>query len=179
MSFKKNIDYSKGMEIALDFLGGTRDLYSRAEIAGSLRRKEAVIHDIDFAVIPNDENFTAWKSNLSKRATEIGGSVVTTGEYICNLRYRDVQLNLFVCLNEEYWGVLYMWATGPKGHTIGMNIKAEKKGLQMSPKGIHTRDESSRLIPTPTEEDVGRILDWKYKPPELRGKDAKEKDSFY
>ena len=167
------------MDIALDFLQKTQDLYSRAEIACSLRRKEHTIHDIDFAVIPKGPNFSEWENSLRKRINEIGGSVITFGDVICDLRYRDVQVNLFVCLNEEYWGVLYMWATGPKGHTIGMNIKAEKKGLHMSPRGIQTRDETPKLVPTPTEEDVARVLDWKYKPPESRGKDKKEKNLFY
>jgi DNA polymerase/3'-5' exonuclease PolX len=172
------------MEIAQDFIEKTRDLYTRAEIAGSLRRKEPIVHDIDLAVMPNSTaDFGAWGKTLRKRVSEIGGSVVTLGDVICNIRYRDVQVNLFVCMNENYWGLLFMWATGPKGHTIGMNIKAEKKGLHNTPKGLFTRGPDPKLIPTPTEEDVGKILDWKYKPPETRGKDTKkqlnEKSSVY
>ncbi|MGI0090577.1 MAG: hypothetical protein ACREBS_02605 [Nitrososphaerales archaeon] len=170
MSFKKNIDSKVGMEIALDFLRKTEDLYERVEIAGSLRRKEPIIHDIDYAVIPKGGSVLAWEAELKKRVQEVGGSVVTVGDIICNLRFKGVQVNLFVCTDEAYWGVLYMWATGPKGHTIGMNIKAEKKGLHLSPKGLFTKEEVPKLIPTPTEEDVGKILDWKYKPPESRGK---------
>ena len=181
MSFKKEIDYQTGMEIAQDFIHKTKDLYTRCEVAGSLRRKEPTVHDIDFAVMPKKEGFSAWERDLKRRVAEIGGSSITTGDVICNLRYRSVQVNLFVCTNEQYWGVLYMWATGPKGHTIGMNIKAEKKGLHMSPKGIYTKGAIPNLIPTPSEEDVGRVLDWKYKPPESRGKDSKDKakNMFY
>ncbi len=173
MSFKKNIERKIGIEIVLDFLQKTRDLYRRAEIAGSLRRKVSIVHDVDLAIIPYTTDIPAWEAALRKRVGEIGGSIVTAGDVICNARYRDIQINLFVCTNEEYWGVLFMWATGPKGHTIGMNIKAEKKGLHMSPKGLYTKDAVPRLIPTTTEEDVGKILGWKYKLPEDRGKDAK------
>ena len=72
-----------------------------------------------------------------------------------------------------------MWATGPKGHTIGMNIKGQKKGLLVNSRGIYTRDEVPKLIPVKTEHDVAKALDWKYKPPETRGKDTKEKGLFY
>jgi DNA polymerase/3'-5' exonuclease PolX len=174
LSFKKEIPYSDGLEIALNFLEKTQDLFRRAEIAGSLRRKESIVHDIDLAVIPKTKDFGAWESDLKKRVSEIGGSVITLGDVICNFRYRNVQLNLFVCLDESYWGVLFMWATGPKGHTIGMNIKAEKKRLHMSPKGLYTRDDFPKFIPTPTEQDVAKVLDWNFKPPEARGKANKK-----
>ena len=71
-----------------------------------------------------------------------------------------------------------MWATGPKGHTIGMTIKARDRGLVINSKGLWTRDEPPRLIRTPTEEEVGRLLGWKFKPPEDRGKGGKKGSSF-
>ncbi len=37
-------------------------------------------------------------------------------------------------------------------------------------KGNVDQRKPPRKIPTPTEEDVGRILNWEYKPPQLRGK---------
>lgn len=174
LSDKKNIDWKLGIEIARDFLEKTDQLYSRAEIAGSLRRMEPIVHDIDVAIIPAFEDFASWERALRERVVAIGGKVITTGDVICNVKFRDVQVNLFVCTNQDYWGVLYMWATGPKGHTIGMNIKAEKMGFRMSPKGLFTRDKEI-FVPTPTEEDVARVLGWKYKAPESRGKSSGDK----
>ncbi|HKW05260.1 MAG TPA: hypothetical protein VJN71_08185, partial [Nitrososphaerales archaeon] len=132
----------------------------------------------DFAVIPADHNYESWKENVSKRVIEIGGKVLSFGETISDFKYRGVQVNLFVCPGPESWGITFMWATGPKGHTIGMNIKARNKNLLVNSRGIWTRDEPPVLIPTPTEEEVGRVLGWKYKPPEARGKDSKEKGMF-
>ena len=63
---------------------------------------------------------------------------------------------------------------GPKGHTIGMNIKADNLGLKFNRTGIYRRDNGT-LIPTPTEEDVARLLHWEYKPPEIRGLGEKGK----
>ncbi len=128
---KKDLDPKLAEEIAEDFLERTKDLYKRYELAGSLRRKEPVVHDIDFAVIPNGE-FGAWREEVKERVIKIGGTVGPFGETISNFRYRDVLVNLFICPSEDAWGVTLMWATGPKGHTIGMTIKARNKGLRNS-----------------------------------------------
>lgn len=173
MSYKKDIRLEDAEEIAFDFLSRTKDLYKKCLLAGSIRRKEPIVHDVDFAVIPKGKNFGIWKDRMTERILEIGGEVSSFGETISNFRYRGAQVNLFLCLNEDAWGVTQMWATGPKGHTIGMTIKARDRGLVINSKGLWTRDEPPRLIKTHTEEEVGRLLGWKFKPPEARGKGEK------
>ncbi len=179
LSFKKDFGLEEAEEIALDFQAKTKDLYKRCLLAGSIRRREPTVHDIDFAVVPKGKNFGLWKERVTLRVIEIGGEVASFGEVISNFRYRGAQVNLFLCLNEDAWGVTQMWATGPKGHTIGMTIKARDKGLIINSKGLWTREEPPRLIKTKTEEDVGRILGWKFKPPEARGKGSKLAPSFH
>jgi DNA polymerase/3'-5' exonuclease PolX len=178
LSFKKDIKLEDAVEIALGFLAKTKDLYKKCLLAGSIRRKAPIVHDIDFAVIPKGKSFGAWKDELTERVEEIGGQVMTFGEVISNFRYRGVQVNLFLCQNEDAWGVTLMWATGPKGHTIGMTIKARDRGLIINSKGLWTRDDTPRLIPTRTEQEVGKILGWKYKPPEERGLAKKKEPNF-
>ena len=178
MSYKKDIRLDDAREIALDFLSKTKDLYKKYLLAGSIRRKEPIVHDIDFAVIPKGRSFGTWKDKVSKRVTEIGGRVTSFGDTISNFVYKGVQINLFICLNEDAWGVTQMWATGPKGHTIGMTIKARDRGLVINSRGLWTRDEPPKLIKTTTEEDVGNMLGWKYKPPEERGRGDKPKRKF-
>ncbi len=176
MSFKRDIMLEDGKEIALDFQKKTADLYKKCLLAGSIRRKERIVHDIDFAVIPRGSSFGTWKDKVTRRVRDIGGEIISFGETISNFRYRGVQVNLFLCLNEDAWGVVQMWATGPKGHTIGMTIKARGKGLIINSKGLWTRDQPPRLIRTRTEEEVGKLLGWKYKEPEARGKGEKREE---
>jgi DNA polymerase/3'-5' exonuclease PolX len=178
LSFKKEIRLDVAQEIATDFLSKTKDLYKRYLLAGSVRRKEPIVHDVDFAVIPKGKAFGPWKDRVIKRVTGIGGRVTSFGETISNFVYRGVQINLFICLNEDAWGVTQMWATGPKGHTIGMTIKARDRGLIINSKGLWTRDEPPKLIKTRTEKDVGRLLGWRYKPPEERGIGEKRAKTF-
>jgi DNA polymerase/3'-5' exonuclease PolX len=178
LSYKKDFRLEDAEKIALDFQAKTMDLYKKCLLAGSIRRKEPIVHDVDFAVIPSMKDFAAWATKVKRRVEEIGGEVASFGEVITSFRYEGAQVNLFLCLNEKAWGVTQMWATGPKGHTIGMTIKARDRGLVINSKGLWTRDEPPRLIETRTERDVGRLLGWKYKPPETRGKGAKKKTEF-
>jgi DNA polymerase/3'-5' exonuclease PolX len=178
LSFKKDIRLDAAKKIALDFQSKTEDLYKRYLLAGSIRRMEPVVHDIDFAVIPKGRSFGVWKDAVTRRVLEIGGRVTSFGETISNFIYQGVQVNLFLCLDEDAWGVTQMWATGPKGHTIGMTIKARDRGMVINSRGLWTRDEPPRLVRTKTEEEVGRLLGWKFKPPEARGKDAKKPAKF-
>lgn len=179
LSFKKNIDLETAEEIAVDFLAKTKDLYGKSLVAGSIRRREPVVHDIDFAILPKGTNFALWRDKVAKRVREIGGEVISFGDTMSNFRYQNVQINLFICLNDDAWGVTQMWATGPKGHTIGMTIKAKDRGLVINSKGLWTRDEPPKLIKTRTEEDVGSVLGWKFKPPGSRGKGGKRDPSNY
>ena len=176
---KKDLQPRSAKNVADDFLKKTKDLYKRCELAGSLRRNEPVVHDIDFAVIPKGNDFTKWRNTVEQRVVEIGGTVTSFGEVISNFLYKGVQVNLFLCPSDASWGVTLLWATGPKGHTIGMTIKARNKGLLINSRGIWTREEPPRLVPAQTELDVARILGWKYKPPETRGKDARKDPVFY
>ena len=160
-------------KIALDFQSKTGDLYRKCLLAGSIRRKEPIVHDVDFAVMPKGKNFAAWKDEVANRVVETGGRVTSFGDTISNFIYRGAQVNLFLCLDPNAWGVVQMWATGPKGHTIGMTIKARERGMTINSKGLWTRDEPPRLIRTRTEEEVGKLLGWTFKPPEARGKGKK------
>jgi DNA polymerase/3'-5' exonuclease PolX len=178
LSYKKDLRLKDAEKIALDFQAKTRDLYSKVLLAGSIRRRAPVVHDIDFAVIPKGKSFGVWRDEVTQRVKEIGGQVVTFGEVITSFRYRGVQVNLFLCLNEDAWGVTQMWATGPKGHTIGMTIKARDRGLIINSKGLWTRDEPPKLIRTRTEQEVGKLLGWTYKPPEERGKNKSSKPEW-
>ena len=177
MSLKRDLDPRVALRIAKTFQKKTQDLYARCELAGSLRRKAPLVHDIDFAVIPRGE-FEAWREKVRERVVRIGGSVIAFGEVIADFKFMDAQVNLFICPTRRSWGVTYMWATGPKGHTIGMTIKAQKKGLLINSQGIWTREKRPRLVTARTEREVGRILDWTYKDPEERGKQER-RDTLY
>ena len=169
---KKDIPLGEGEEIANEFIRLTRDFYDRIEIGGSIRRKSPVVHDIDLCAIAVGE-----LSQFSECVKQAGGRMIRFGGEYATIDFRGVQINILFT-TDEYWGAGLMWSTGPKGHTIGMNIKADKLGLKFKRTGIRRRSDDS-LIPTPTEEDTAKLLQWDYKPPEKRGLSEREKaDQF-
>jgi DNA polymerase (family 10) len=167
-SGKTDIPIAEAEKVAKDFIEATGDFYDRVEIGGSIRRKVPIVHDIDLCAITHEP-----LSKYGEAVRRAGGEIVRfSGEY-ATIEFRGVQINvLFV--TPETWGAGLMWSTGPKGHTIGMNIKAEQMGYKFNRSGIYRRSDNT-LIPTPTEEDIARLLNWDYKPPERRGLGEKEK----
>jgi len=171
-SLKSDIPLAEAEKIASDFISLTKDFYERVEIGGSIRRKLPIVHDIDLCVIAkkNVSEYGKTVRNAGAKLIRFGGEYATTV-------FRGVQINVLFSTNET-WGAGLMWSTGPKGHTIGMNIKADQLGLKFNRTGIRRRSDDS-LIPTPTEADIAKLLHWDYKPPEMRGLGANRKTRPY
>jgi len=165
---KKDILLADGEKIANQFIDLTRDFYSRIEIGGSIRRKRPVVHDIDLCAIA-----ARPVGELEKTLAKIGGKLVRFGGSYATIEFQGVQVNVLFS-TPETWGTGLMWSTGPTGHTIGIEIKAENLGYIFNRTGIRKRSDDS-LVPTPTEQDIARLLNWVYKPPELRGLGEKAK----
>jgi DNA polymerase (family X) len=162
LSQKKDIPLAEGEKIAREFIDLTREFYSRIEIGGSIRRKAPIVHDIDLCAIARET-----VSKFGDVVSKVGGKMIKFGGEYATLIFCGTQINVLFS-TEKTWGAGLMWSTGPKGHTIGMEIKADQQGYKFNRTGIYKRTDGS-LIPTPTEEDIARLLHWNYKPPEIRG----------
>jgi len=172
MAEKHEIPLAEGERIAKEFIDLTNDFYERIEIGGSIRRKVPIVHDIDLCAIPAQP-----VSKFEERVRKAGGKLVRFGGEYATIAFQGVQINvLFV--TPETWGAGLMWSTGPKGHTIGMNIKADQLGYKFNRTGIRKRSDDS-LIPTPTEQDIAKLLHWDFKEPERRGLGEKEKAKLH
>jgi DNA polymerase/3'-5' exonuclease PolX len=165
---KKEIPLLEAEKLAKEFVELTKEFYDRVEIGGSIRRKVPIVHDIDICAIAK-RPVAEYKEVVEK----IGGKIVRFGGEYATISYQGVQINVLFS-TPETWGAGLMWSTGPKGHTIGMNIKADNLGLKFNRTGIRRRNDGI-LIPTPSEEDIARLLYWDYKPPERRGLGEKGK----
>jgi DNA polymerase (family X) len=165
---KKELPLAEAEKIAKEFIKLTQDFYERIEIGGSIRRRVLVVHDIDLCAIANKPT-----SVFGEAVKKAGAKLARFGGEYATVDFHGVQINVLFS-SPETWGAGLMWSTGPKGHTIGMNIKADQLGLKFNRTGIRKRSDGS-LVPTPTEEDIARLLNWGYKHPEKRGLSEKER----
>lgn len=143
---------------------------SRIEVAGSIRRRRPVVHDIDLVVIPTD--WPALKARALEHAHEItSGDCVfrlqlTTGIQVDIYRAHGPMPDLFVP-RPTNWGTLLLCRTGSAEHNILLCRHAKALGRSWNPHhGVFTADET--LIASETEEDVFRALDMDFIPPEER-----------
>lgn len=140
----------------------------RIEYAGSLRRRQETIGDIDLlATTKNDDakdtakimdhfvNYSEALNIISKGATK---SQV--------LLRSGIQVDLRVVGNNGFGAALHYF-TGSKNHNILIRDMAKKKGLKVSEYGVFKRD-TDEIIACKTEEDLFKSLGLAYVPPELR-----------
>jgi DNA polymerase (family 10) len=131
--------------------------FKRVQFAGSLRRREVTIGDLDVIV----------EGDLSLLAKLAGAEFKEQGAARVTIIWHNMQINLFQALPEN-WGSHLLYLTGPKGSTIGLRVKAKMKGWILNQYGLF--DSSGNKIASETEEEIFRALNHPMKPPELRGK---------
>jgi len=147
---------------ALEYLRGGPAL-DRLTCAGSLRRAEVTVGDIDIvctsaagaAVV---EHFVAWQ-----RAR----AVLAEGPSKASIWLENgLQIDLRV-LPDEVYGNLLQHFTGSREHNIQLREYAARNGWRVSENGI-LELETGRSTICRTEDEVYEALDMQYVPPELR-----------
>lgn len=161
------VDALEVAEPILDDLRGHPDVI-RCSTAGSLRRFKEVIGDIDFLVSSKHhkeviEYFTQLPGVMNVIAKgDTKSSVIVEG---------GIQADLRVVSDAEYPFAL-AYFTGSKEHNIVMRQRAIQRGLRLNEYGLFRSKEETRdpklLVPCQTEEDIFKILELPYIPPELR-----------
>ncbi len=158
------IDQALAMATAL--LDGLRDVPGviRMELCGSLRRRKETIKDIDILISaahskPIMDRFVALpgvKTVIGHGDTK-SSVLVTDGRVTMNADLRVV--------GDDHFPFALLYFTGSKEHNIRMRTCAQTRDLKLNEyelaglaKGVVCR----------TEEDIFRVLDLDYIPPELR-----------
>ncbi|MDQ2679731.1 MAG: DNA polymerase/3'-5' exonuclease PolX [Candidatus Eremiobacteraeota bacterium] len=135
----------------------------RLTYAGSLRRAEVTVGDIDIVCTATDAQavitrFVAWdraQAVLAEGPTK--ASIWLEG---------GLQIDLRV-LPDHVYGNLLQHFTGSREHNIQLREYAVRRGLRVSENGI-VELQTGRAITCTTEEEVYAALDMQYIPPELR-----------
>lgn len=135
---------------------------TRAEIAGSIRRRKPNPRDIEIVAEPttvNDGLFGEPRPAIEEIRTTAGrlGSVVKGGDRY--IQVRDVlgsgyTLDLFLVHPPAEWGVILAIRTGPADWS--QELVTRIKGRLWRHQDGHVVEEMGRVVPCPTEEDFFR-----------------------
>jgi DNA polymerase (family 10) len=134
----------------------------RASIAGSVRRFCETAADVDIIASASEPGPVLAAFAEQPQVAQVLGS----GDSKCSVRLlsNDLQADLRVLPAEDFATALHHF-TGSKAHHIRLRGLAQDRGLKISEWGIHRGEEK---LPVESEEDLYRLLDMQYVPPELR-----------
>ncbi|MDP2691764.1 MAG: helix-hairpin-helix domain-containing protein [bacterium] len=154
------------VEEILEYLKQSK-LTTKVEAAGSYRRKEETIGDLDFlAVSKNPQQLIHYfvshpkaKKILAEGDTK--GSIVLEG---------NLQVDLRVVKADE-WGAALQYFTGSKDHNVHLRTLIRSKGLTVNEYGVFKptkKGEKGKKIAGKTEVEVYKAMGLRYIPPEMR-----------
>jgi DNA polymerase (family 10) len=147
-------------QLLLDYLGEGPPLRS-IEIAGSFRRKQETVGDLDLLLVTDDFNaVTEHFASYSGLAEVLArGETKMSARLTCKLQ---VDLR---AVPEESFGAALQYFTGSQSHNIVLRGLAKNRGWKVNEYGVFDGD---RRIAGRTEEDVYAALGLPWIPPELR-----------
>ena len=164
----------EGQRIGEEILETIRELYTRAEVAGSVRRRRPVVHDLDIVLIPQ---LFAFPDRIIMKLLERWPDlkVLRKGQKIVSLTlYEGVSVDLYAS-ETRYFGTHLLRWTGSTEHNIKLCKLARAFGLKLAVsrgvlemRRIQGVDKEGKLIASRTEEDIFRALKLAFIPPEER-----------
>jgi len=134
----------------------------RVEVAGSLRRMKAAVHDLDLLAAGADP---AAVTRAFAELPEVA-EVAALGDTKASIRTRDgYQVDLRV-VRPAVWGAALQYFTGSAAHNVRIRELAVKAGLKLSEYGLFER--GGELVVAEEEAVVYRRLGMDWVPPVLR-----------
>jgi DNA polymerase (family 10) len=128
---------------------------------GSVRRFDATVGDISFLAATTDVAAT-----FDTLAALPGVKVVHRAASSCTIQFEQHQMTVHAA-HPDHAGAALLHYTGSRSHTIALIHRAEVRELELGPTGVRARP-SGKILTTPTEEELYRLLDLPFIAPELR-----------
>ncbi len=154
------------VEMMMSYLKASK-YAKRVEVAGSFRRKEATIGDLDFLAISKNPRALIDYFVQHPKTQQILAHGDTKGSIILE---GNLQIDLRVVKADE-WGAALQYFTGSKDHNVHLRSLAREKGMTINEYGVFTltsSGEKGKRLGGKTEEEVYQLLGLSYIPPEMR-----------
>ena len=123
-------------------------------VAGSLRRRNDVVGDIDIVSV-----------GCFPLPVE-GAEFVSGGDTLRTYLFEDTQINVMIA-EPEYLGATLLYATGSGMWAVRLRVKAKKKGFKLNRYGLFERD-TGKLVCSGTEQEIFSALGKNFVQPERR-----------
>ncbi len=137
-------------------------LFTRLEVAGSLRRGRETIGDLDILGIASDPEKAAEAFVTLSDVEE----VLAHGPKKSSVRLSSgLQVDLRIVPRESF-GAALQYFTGSKAHNIALRKRAVARGWKLNEYGLF--DERGKVLAGRTEAEIYTQLDLSFIPPELR-----------
>lgn len=134
---------------------------TRIKIAGSLRRHEETIGDIDILVSAQKAQAVMDSFTKLNGVHQVLAHGATKSSVLLD---SGIQVDLRVMTAQEFPYALHYF-TGNKEHNVVMRQRAQKKGLKLNEYGLF---KGRKLVPCKDEAAIFKHLGLQYIPPELR-----------
>ncbi len=137
---------------------------SRAELAGSIRRRKSTVADADILVATVD---AAAVAELVASSAAVA-SVIARGPTKTSVRTRSgLQIDVRAVAPES-WGAALHYFTGSKEHNVQIRARGAARGLLINEYGVYEDRHGERRMGGSEEIDVFAAVGLPWIPPELR-----------
>lgn len=154
---------------------------SRIQIAGSIRRRQPDVHDIDIVAIPafqeeEDQNLFGGKvrknlfdGKLSELCLNGYLQLESNGDKIKRFTIDEdtPQIDIYIA-DEDTWHTLLLIRTGSREHNIRLAIRARDLHMQLKADGSGLIAPGGELLKVRSEEEIFERLGLPYRSPEER-----------
>jgi len=168
-SEKKSIRIEVAKELAEKVCKELEQWCEKIEIAGSIRRKKPIVHDIDLIGIPKEEYTREF---VAQKFCSMGQKVMVSGFTKSSIVKDGIQIDLNLnARNQGNYGSLLLHFTGSAGSNMKLRTVAKKKGYMLNQYGVYALNEDGstrECIAGATEESVFEVLGLAFVPPERR-----------
>ncbi|MBI4238982.1 MAG: DNA polymerase/3'-5' exonuclease PolX [Deltaproteobacteria bacterium] len=137
----------------------------RIEVAGSIRRHNEIVKDIDLVASTRD----AERLMAAFVAHPLVGRVVQHGPTISSVQLRPGFSADLRCVTETEFPYALLHLTGSKAHNVALRARAQQMGMQLNEYGLFKSDGTvESLVPCVAEDEIYAALQLAFIPPELR-----------
>lgn len=149
----------------------------KSSIAGSIRRMNETIKDIDFIISTENPQLVTKRLLLLNNITEVIASGETKTSVTLEEAGYSINIDFRLITPAEYATTLHHF-TGSKDHNIAMRQRAKKRGEKINEYGVEN-EESGDLLQFDTEKEFFNHFGLNFIPPEVRldGNEIKEYES--